>query len=149
GRQAEQHAIGVDAGPVDDVVTLDGADGKAGQVILPVAVHARHFRGLAADEGAAGLPTAFGNARYHLGCRVDIKAAAAEVVEKEQWLGSTDQNIVDAHGDQVDSDGVVPAQFAREQQFGAYPVGTGNKHRIAKPLSEVKQSAESAQAAKY
>ena len=46
-----------------DLVALDDADAEAGQVVVAVGVHARHLGGLAADQRAAGLPAALGDAR--------------------------------------------------------------------------------------
>ena len=40
------------------LAALGGADGKAGEVVVVVRVEAGHFRGLAADQRAAGLAAA-------------------------------------------------------------------------------------------
>ena len=45
---------------------LRRAHREAGQVVVAVAVHARHLGGLAADQGAAGLAAALGDAGDHV-----------------------------------------------------------------------------------
>ncbi len=44
-------------------VALCRAHGKAGQIVVIAVIHARHFRRLATDQRASGLPAALGNAR--------------------------------------------------------------------------------------
>ncbi len=65
---------------------------------------------LAADQRAAGLLAAGGDALDHVGRDVDVELAAGEVVEEEQRLGALHEDVVDAHRDEVDADGVVPAE---------------------------------------
>ena len=43
------------------LVALDRADAEAGEVVVALGVHARHFGRLAADQRAAGLPAALGD----------------------------------------------------------------------------------------
>jgi hypothetical protein len=43
-----------DARPSMIFVLFHGADGEAGEVVFAVGVHARHLRGLAADQRTAG-----------------------------------------------------------------------------------------------
>ena len=69
-----------------------------------------------------------------------------EVVEKEQRLGALDDQIVDAHGDQVDADRMMGAGLGRKQHLGADAVGGGDQHRIAEAAGgEVEQAAEAAE----
>jgi hypothetical protein len=66
-RQAEEHVTGDDRRTVDDRRLLDDADGKAGQIVLAVRIHARHFGRFAADQRAAGQFAAPGDALDDLG----------------------------------------------------------------------------------
>ena len=98
---------GRDAAAVDDAGLFDDADGKAGEVVFARRVHARHFRRLAADQRAARRLAAVGDAADDFGGDVDVELAAGEVVEEEQRLGALHEDVVDAHRDEVDADGVV------------------------------------------
>jgi len=55
-RQPEHGVANLDAVPVDDLVTLDAADDEAGDVEVTEGVEAGQLGGLAAHQGAAGLP---------------------------------------------------------------------------------------------
>ena len=63
--QAEDHVAGFDLVSGKRLAALDGADAEARQVIIARGIHSRHFRGLAADQGAARLPTTFGDRGDH------------------------------------------------------------------------------------
>ena len=41
----------------------------------------------------------------------DIELAGGEVVEEEQRLGALDDDVVDAHGDEVDADGANGCRY--------------------------------------
>ena len=45
-----------------DRAALGGADREAGEVVVVAVIDAGHLRGLAADQRAAGLPAAVGDA---------------------------------------------------------------------------------------
>ena len=80
---------------------------------------------------------------------VDVQLAGGEVVEEEQRLGALHHHVVDAHGDQVDADGVVPAAVDRQPELGAHAVGAGDQHRLPVALGQLDQGAEAADAAQH
>ena len=61
GGDADQPVAAGDGRAVDDLGVVDHADGEAGQVVFALGVHPGHFRGFAADQGAAGLDAPLGN----------------------------------------------------------------------------------------
>ena len=83
-----------------------------------------------------------GDAFHHCGGHRYVQLAAGEVVEEEQRLGTLHENVVDAHGYQVDAYGVVAAEFEGELELGAHAVGAGYQHRVAVPLGYLEQRAE-------
>ena len=108
-------------------------------------VHAGHLGGLAADQRAAGLAAALGDALDDRGAGLGIELAAGEVVEEEQRLGALHDEVVDAHRDEIDADGVVQSGFDRDLELGADAVGAGDQHRILEAGAlEVEQPAEAA-----
>ncbi len=128
------------------LAALDGADGKAGEVVVGALVHSRHLGRLATDQRAPRHPAALDNTGDHRfgGCHIEL--ADREVVEEEQRLGALDEEIVDAHGDEIDADRGVPAGVDGDPELGADPVVGGDEDRIAEagPL-EVEEAAEAAE----
>ena len=121
-------------------------DAEAGEVVVALGVHARHLGRLAAGEGRAGLPAAFGDAGDHPRRLIHVQLAAGEIVQEQQRLGALGQQIVDAHGHQVDPDGVVQAGLGRHLQLGADAVGGGDEQGIVVAgRLEVEERAEAAQ----
>ena len=110
---------------------LDDADREAGEIVLAGGIHAGHLRGLAADQRAARLLAARGDALDDLGGGRDVELAARVVVEEEERLGALREDVVDAHRDEIDADRVVAVELERELQLGADAVGAGDQHRLA------------------
>ena len=118
----------------DHLVALGDAHREPDQVEL-AGIHGPGVLGhLATDERAPGLPAALGNPLDQLLDVVGVEAAHGDVVEEEERLGTLADDVVDAHGDQVDADGVEPpdrlvaatgavgAGFCDACLTGAYPV---------------------------
>ena len=134
-----------DVGARQYVLASDGADGKAGKVIIVALIDARHFRGLAADERAAGLAARRRDAFHHRRPDRRIELAACEIIEEKQRLGALHHKVVDRHGDEIDADRVVAGGFDRDFDFGADAVGCGDQDRVGKAGSlEIEQAAEAA-----
>eukprot|EP01092_Planopodium_desertum_P014841 TRINITY_DN7609_c0_g4_i2.p2 TRINITY_DN7609_c0_g4~~TRINITY_DN7609_c0_g4_i2.p2 ORF type:complete len:374 (-),score=160.05 TRINITY_DN7609_c0_g4_i2:543-1664(-) len=146
---ADQHVAGGDMGAVLQLALFDGRDGEAGQVVLARRVHVGHLGGFAADQGAAGLGAAIGDAAHDGGGGVDVQLAGGEVVQEEQRLGALHQHVVHAHGDQVDADRIVAVQLVGQLQLGADAVGARHQHRLAVLIGQVEQGAEATQAAHH
>ena len=111
-------------------------------------VHARHLRRLAADQRAAGhrgshsaTPGDHGTA-----ASIDVSSfASGEIVEEEQRLGTLNDEIVDAHRDEVDADRVVPAGVDGDLELGANTVVGSDQDRVLEAgRLEVEQTAKTA-----
>ena len=103
----------LDGGAGQHLVALDRADAEAGEVVIAGRVHARHLRGLAADQRAAGLAAALGDRCDHRCGDVVVELPGRVIIEEEQWLGALDDEVVGAHRDEVDADAVVAAGLDR------------------------------------
>ena len=133
-------------GARQDAVTLHRTDGKAREIVVLCRIHARHLGGLAADQRAAGLPAALGDARHHAAGRLHIELAAGEIVEKEQRLRALGEQIVDAHGDEIDADGGVQAGIDGDLELGADAVVGRHQDRVLEAGGlEIEQGAEAAE----
>jgi hypothetical protein len=130
------------------LTALDRADGEACKVVVALGVHARHFRRLAADERAAGLAAALGDAGDDVSGDADVELAGCKVIEEEQRLAPWRPRVVDAHGDEIDADRAVLAGLDGDLELGADAVVGGDQDRIAKPARlQIEQAAEAAEVA--
>ena len=131
GSEPEEYIARDRAASVDDGVVLDHADAETREIVVGVRVHARHLRGLAADEGHASQ---FAAARDTLDDPVRdllVEPTGGKVVEKIQRLGALNDDVVGAHGDQIDADPMVVAGVDGEPQLGADAIGSRDQDRSA------------------
>jgi hypothetical protein len=124
-------------------------DAETRQVIVLCLVHPGHLGGFAAHQGTAGQLAAAAYAFHHVHRCVHIQRAGSVVVEEKQRLGAGDHQVVDAHGNQVDTYGVVFAQVHRQAQFGADPVGAGHQHGLLVARWNFTQGPEAPQATQH
>jgi hypothetical protein len=109
-------------------------------------VHARHFGRLAADECAAGLAAAFGDARNDLGRHPRLQLPGGEIIQEEERLRALGQDIVNAHRYEIDANGIVTTGGEGQHQLGADAIRSRDEHRILEARRlQIEQAAESAQ----
>ena len=145
-RQADQHVADLDVGARQHLAALDRADGEAREIVVAAAVHARHLGGLAADQRAAGLVAALGDAGDDLARDGDVELAGRIVVEEEQRLGALHDQVVDAHRDEIDADRRVAAGLDGDLELGADAVVGGDQDRVlVAGRLEVEEAAEAAE----
>ena len=145
GSQTQHDVTRFDAAAVDDALFFDHADGEARQVVFAFGIHAGHFGSFAADEGTAGFFAALGDTFNDVGSAGDIEFAAGEIVKEEQRFCALNQNVVDAHCNEVDADGVVFVPVEGEFELGAYAVSAADEHGIFVFFADFDQCAEAAQ----
>ncbi len=144
--EAEHDVARADPRAVHDPRALDDADGEARQVVLTGGVQVGELRGLAADEGAAREPAAGDDALHD---RLDarrVKTRGADVVEEIEGLGAVDEDVVDAHGDEIDADRVVAVGEERDLELAADAVGGGDHDRLAVARGHAHEGSEAAHA---
>ena len=150
GVDAEHRVADADAAAVDDRRLLDHADGEACQIVVFPGVEPRHLRRLAAEQRRPGQLAAAGDAPDDRGGPFDVQPPARVVVEEPQRLRAGDEDVVDAHGDQVDADRVVAAELDGQPELGADAVRPGDEHRLAVAIEgQLEQAAEAADAAEH
>ena len=71
--------------------------------MLTSVVHSRHLSGLSTDESTSSVETASGDTLDDGSSDVDVELGARKVVEEVERLGSLNDQIVDRHGDEIDS----------------------------------------------
>ena len=112
-------------------IALDDAERESREVEVVGAVHVGQLGGLAAEQRAAGLATAGGDALDDLGRPLGVEPPDGDVVEEQRGLGAARQHVVDAHADEVDARVAQTAGLALQQELRADAVGAGDEHGIA------------------
>eukprot|EP00955_Chlamydomonas_euryale_P100206 365268-Chlamydomonas_euryale.AAC.11 len=131
-RRQRQHDVSLfDRGAVDDAVLLDRAHREAREVVLAGLVEAGHLGGLATQQRAIALVAALHDALDHRLRRVHVQLPGSIVVEEEERLRAGCDDVVDGHGDQVDTDRVVLVHVERELKLRAHAVGAGHQEGVA------------------
>ena len=143
GGEAEDDVTLGDIVTRQDAVAFGGADREAGEVEVVAGIDAGHLGRLAADQRAARVLAAGGDAGDHGGAGLRRQPAAGIVVEEEQRLGALHDEVVHRHGDEVDADGLVAAGVDGDLDLGADAVGRRHQHRVLEAAAlEVEQPAE-------
>ena len=148
GGQGDQGIPFADLAAVDDLALLHHTDAETGDVVIFPFIHARHLGGFAAYQGTAGLLAASTDAGDHGRSGVDVQFASGIVVEEEEGLGALHDQVIDAHGHQIDAHGVVLLQVDGKAQLGAHPVGAGDQHRLLVARRDLTQGPKAAKTTK-
>src|SRR5207237_4342744 len=106
------------------------AHGEAGQIVLARGVEVGELGRLAADQRAAGPLAALDDAGHDRLHPRGVEPRDPDVVEEVEGGGAVDQEIVHAHGHEVDPDRVVPVGEEGDLQLAADAVGGGDEHRL-------------------
>src|SRR6184192_935841 len=80
----------------------------------------------------------------YIGTARRVEPRGADVVEEIQGLGAVDEDVVHAHRDQVDPDGVVAVGEERDLELGADAIGGGDHDRLAVARRHAHEGGESA-----
>ncbi len=130
GRKAEDDIARLHIVFRQNLSAFDRADGEAREIVILARIKPRHFRGLAADQSGAGLAAALGDAGDNARGKIGIEPARRIIIEKEERLRALDDEIVDAHGDEIDADRRIQSAVDGELDLGSDAVIGGDKDRI-------------------
>ncbi len=136
GGNADQDIAGIDRRRIDNLFSLHNADDEAGKIVFAVRKVAGVLGRLTADQRAAGLTAASRDAAHDRFSDGHIELAANEVIQKKQRRRALGKNIIDAHGDEIDADGVVNAGHKGDLKLRTDTVGGRHQNRmtVAAPL---------------
>ena len=130
---------------VDDLLLIHDADRETGEIILVLRIEARHLGGLTTDQRTVTLYAAFSYALYDIRDLLRHVLAAGDVIEEEQWLRTTADDIVHTHRDAVDADGVILLHQEGDLQLRSDTIGTGYENRVLVALRKLEQTTEAAE----
>ena len=89
------------------MVAFDYADDESGEIVLALGIKARHFSGLAADQGTAVMFAGFGEATDNFFGDFRVELAGSEIIHKKQWRGALYGDVVHTMVHQIAANGVV------------------------------------------
>src|SRR4030095_2867262 len=111
-------------------ILLHNPDDESGEIVFAGGEIAGMLCGFPADQRTSRLPATAGDAAPHGAGYFDIELTANKVVQEKQRLCPLGQDIVHAHSDEIDADGVVNAAHERDLELGSNAVCGGNSHRM-------------------
>lgn len=136
GFESDDDIAGLDACGIGDAGEFDDTDRETGEVDIVGGVDLGHFGGFASEESGAAVLAGVGDASDDGFESFGEESSAGDVVEEDEGFASLDHEVVDAHGDEVDADGVEPVEIDGEADFGSHAVGTGDEDGVLEVSSE-------------
>jgi len=128
--EAHEHVALAHLLGVEHLGAVDDTHAEAGKIVI-VRIHDAGMLGhLAADERAAGLPAALTDPADDLGNRIGVELAHGNVVQEEQRLGARCQDIVGAHGHEVDAHRVMLPYELGDLELRTDAVGARHENRV-------------------
>ena len=118
------------AGVVKNLLLVNDTNSKACEVVIIFRHESRMFCGFAADECRAGLDTALSHTADDGSDLFGDVLAACDIVKEEQRTSTAADDIVDAHSNGIDTDGVMLVHQDCHLDLGAASVGTGDENRF-------------------
>ena len=130
GGQPDEAVAGPDGRTVDNLLVIHHPHHESGQIILAVFIEARQLGRLAADEGHLGLAAALGHPGKHCQDDLLVQPLLGQVVEEEERPGPLDDDVVDAHGHQIDAHRVVTAGQEGDLELCPHAVNRRDQDRL-------------------
>ena len=132
--------------PRQHLGALNRADDKTRQIVMPWRIHAWHFSGLAANQGAARLFAAFSNAGNDTFRDPAFQLPGCKIVQEKQRLSALGEDIIGAHGDEIDPDRVMDPGFKGEHEFCPDAISARNQDWILPAVFlQIEQGAKTTQ----
>lgn len=130
---------------IDEVASFSDTDAEAGHIEIAGSVEIGHDGSFTTEQCSACLLAAVTDSAYELFEELGVVFSEGDVVEEEEWFGPEAQAVVDAHGNEVNADGVKHTGVNGHFNFGADAVCSGNEDGVL-PLTECIESEESGEA---
>lgn len=128
--EADEDVALLNGGRVEEAGFFGGADGEAAEFDDAFWNHAGHFCGFAASEDAAAGFEVFDHASDAAGDFVFFETSDADVVEEQDGVGASGENVVDVHGDEVFACVFEEVVLEEEFDFGADAIAAGDDDRV-------------------
>ena len=129
--QTQQPITRLDARAIKDGGFFHHADAEPRQIVISGVIHARHFRGLAADQGATGQFATTADTGNHGGGDLHIELAGGVVVQEKQRFGALHHDVVDTHRDQINANAIMPPCLDSQLELGTDAIGARHQDGLA------------------
>ena len=138
GREADQYISVTEIRSGDHILLIHYTYGKSRKIIFVCGIKARHLSGLAADQRCLGLQTAVRDSLDDLRDLFRIVLSARNIIQEKQRLAARTGDIVHAHGNTVDSDGIMLVHQKCDFQLCPYAVSSGNQCGMLHVLERIR-----------
>ena len=129
-RKRKQHVACGDAIGPDDLIAFDDAHREAHEVELVCRHRTGMLRHLPADERTAGLTATLGDTCHQRFGLRGIEPTNRDVVEEPERLRALARDVVDAHRDEIDTNGVEPTGLGRDHHLRPDAIGGRHQDRL-------------------
>ncbi len=130
GSNADEHVTGQDRIARDHVFTVYQAYGKTGQIVLILRHKPGMLCGLAADQSTIRLHAAVCYTLNDLRDLLGIVLSACDIIQEKQRLTAGARDVIYAHCDRIDTDGIMLVHQEAKLHLRSATVGSGQKNRI-------------------
>lgn len=145
GRKRNEDIARADIGRGKDLFPLNHTHSETGKIIVIPVVHAWHLCGLTANQCASSLETSLSDTGDYIRGHRHIKLGARIVVEEVERFSTLDNEVVDAHRNEVDTDSVVFPVVKSDTEFGSNTVSPRNQDGVpVTSFGKVERTAEPA-----
>ena len=125
-----------------------GTDRKTRKVESAIRIDARHFGRFTANKRGLAFDAPVGDAGDHFARQRTVQSAGGKIVQKEQGGCALSDDVVDAHGHEVDPETPIASHGPRQFKLGADTVRGRDKDRVRKAGGlDIEQATESAERA--
>jgi hypothetical protein len=128
--------------PIDEAIFIHYPNAKSSKVVLTRRIEARHLCRFPPEKGAAADAATLGDAFNDVGEGLRCEPACSDVIQEKKRFGATGNDVIRAHGHQVNADAVVTLQALGEFQLCAHPIAASHQEGPTEPLGQTTQSSE-------
>ena len=130
GGNADQHVARLDVLSGDHFLLLHNAHREACKIIFLIRHNPGMLCRLTAKERAVCLHAALCNALYNGRNFLRNVLSACNIIQEKQGISACTRNVIDAHGNAVNSYGIMTIHQKCQLLLGSDSIGSGEQNRI-------------------
>ena len=130
GSKAQKDIPFLDLGTIDNLAFLSNPHSKTSQVVIVLAIHARHFSCFAANQASTRLNAALSHTSHHLFQFGWVIFPSCDIVQEVEGLSTCCDDVIDTHGYTVLADGIVLVVLDGQHELGPDSICSRNQDRL-------------------
>ena len=130
GSKAQKDIPFLDLGTIDNLAFLSNPHSKTSQVVIVLAIHARHFSCFAANQASTRLNAALSHTSHYLFQFGWIIFPSCDIVQEVKGLSPCCDDVIDTHGYTVLADGIVLVVLDGQHELGPDTICSRNQDRL-------------------